>query len=260
MIRKFAPIWSAAWRGIVVLLIVEIAVVSLLRYVTGGDTPPPPIAANAFAHPFLVIHVVASVIALLVGPLQFVRRLRTRRPALHRATGYVYITACAIGAPAGFMIALGTTSGPLAASGFATAALLWAAFTWRGLRAAVDRRFAEHREWMLRSWAMTAAAITLRLMLALLRAGARPRLLHRLSGDRLAVLAHQPGPGRNSPSAHPWRASRQGEIRFGMSVAERDPRSLVERLWKQGPAQHQHQPTSCSSRTILPCSTSSPSC
>jgi uncharacterized membrane protein len=165
MTRKLAPIYAAAWRVIVVLLIVEIAIVSMLRYVTGGDTPPPPVAANAFANPFLVIHVVAGVIALLVGPLQFVRRLRTRRPAFHRATGYVYITACAIGAPAGFVIALGTTSGPLAASGFALAALLWAAFTWRGLRAAIDRRFADHRQWMLRSWAMTAAAITLRLML-----------------------------------------------------------------------------------------------
>lgn len=165
MIRKLLPVYATFWRAAVMLLAVEIATVSTLRYVTGGDTPPPPVAANAFAHPFLVIHVVAGVIALLVGPLQFVRRLRTRRPAVHRATGYVYITACAIGAPAGFMIALGTTSGPLAASGFAMAALLWALFTWRGVRAAVERRFGDHREWMLRSWAMTAAAITLRLML-----------------------------------------------------------------------------------------------
>ena len=100
MTRKLAPIYAAAWRGIVVLLIVEIAIVSLMRYVTGGDTPPPPVAANAFAYPFLVIHVVASVIALLVGPLQFVRLLRARLPAVHRATGYVYITACAIGSNA----------------------------------------------------------------------------------------------------------------------------------------------------------------
>jgi hypothetical protein len=165
MIRKFAPLYAAAWRGVVVLLIVEIAIVSLLRYVTGGDTPPPPVAANAWANPWLVIHVVAGVTTLLIGPFQFVRRLRTRRPAVHRATGYVYITACLIGAPAGFMLAFGTTSGPLAASGFAMAALLWPLFTWLGWRAAVERRFGDHREWMLRSWAMTAAAITLRLML-----------------------------------------------------------------------------------------------
>ena len=165
MTRVLASIYASVWRAAVALLALEIAIVSLLRYVTGGAAPPPPVAANAFASPFLVVHVVAGVLALLVGPLQFVRRLRTRWPTFHRANGYVYITACAIGAPAGFIIALGTTSGPLAATGFATAAVLWALFTWRGWRAAVARRFADHREWMLRSWAMTAAAITLRLML-----------------------------------------------------------------------------------------------
>ena len=53
----------------------------------------------------------------------------------------------------------------MAGGGFATLALLWPIFTWLGVRAAIERRFDEHREWMLRSYAMTAAAITLRLML-----------------------------------------------------------------------------------------------
>jgi len=148
-----------------VLLIVEIAIVSALRYVLGTEAPPPPIAANPFAHPFLVIHVVTAMIALLVGPLQFVRRVRTRWPAFHRATGKLYVAAIMVGSPCGFVLALGTTSGPLAATGFSTVAVLSTVFTWLGWRAAVNRRFAEHREWMLRSWAMTSAAITLRLYL-----------------------------------------------------------------------------------------------
>jgi hypothetical protein len=63
------------------------------------------------------------------------------------------------------MLALGTTAGPVAAVGFAIPAALWALFTWLGRRAAVEGRFAQHREWMLRSYALTATAITLRLML-----------------------------------------------------------------------------------------------
>ena len=165
MIRKLAPIYSAAWRLVIMLLIVEIAIVSALRYVIGSETPPSPITDNPFANPFLVIHVAAAMIALLVGPLQFVRRLRTRWPAFHRATGKLYVAAILIGSPAGFVLALGSTAGPLAATGFATVAMLSTVFTWRGWRAAVERRFEEHRDWMLRSWAMTAAAITLRLML-----------------------------------------------------------------------------------------------
>ena len=93
------------------------------------------------------------------------RRVRTRWPAVHRVTGRIYVAGCAIGAPTGFLLALGTTMGPVAGSGFALLAILQAAFTWFGWRAAVARRFADHRAWMLRSYAMTASAITFRLML-----------------------------------------------------------------------------------------------
>jgi uncharacterized membrane protein len=165
MIRRLAAIYSSAWRAIVVLLTLEIVMVSALRYFTGSEAPPPPILANAFAKPFLILHVTGGVTALLVAPLQFVRQIRARWPAFHRATGRLYVVACATGAPAGFMLALGTTAGPIASVGFAIPAVLWALFTWLGWRSAVERRFDEHREWMLRSYAITSTAITLRLML-----------------------------------------------------------------------------------------------
>ena len=165
MFARLSPIYSTAWRAAVVLFTVHIAVVSVHRYVTGSEPPPPPIIANAFATPFLVIHVVAGVAALLAGPVQFVRGLRARWPAFHRIMGRTYVAACAIAAPAGLVLALGTTAGPVAGSGFAIQALLWPVFTWLGWRAAVERRLDDHRDWMLRSYALAAAAITLRLML-----------------------------------------------------------------------------------------------
>lgn len=160
-----SQIYSAAWRAAVVLLSVEIAAVSALRYFTGSEAPPPPILANAYAQPFLIIHVVGGVIALLVGPLQFVRRIRMRRPAFHRATGRIYVLACAIAAPSGFVLALGTTAGPVVAVGFAIPAILCASFTWLGWRAVMERRFGDHADWMLRSYAVIATAITLRLLI-----------------------------------------------------------------------------------------------
>ena len=156
---------SIVWRAGLVLLAVQIAAVSIARYFTEFAEAPPPLLANAFANPFLSLHVAGGVIALLLGPLQFATRVRARRPAFHRLTGRLYCVACAIGAPAGLMLALGTVSGPIAGASFAILALLWAAFTLLGLRAAIARRIDEHREWMLRSYAMAAAAITLRLML-----------------------------------------------------------------------------------------------
>lgn len=165
MIGRLAPIYSTGWRAVVVLLTLEIAFVSASRYFTGAEAPPPPILANAFANPFLTLHVAGGVTALLLSPLQFVGAIRTGWPAFHRAIGRVCVLACVIGAPAGFMLALGTTAGPVAATAFAVQALLWAGFTWLGWRAALQRRFGEHREWMLRAYAIVAAAITLRLML-----------------------------------------------------------------------------------------------
>lgn len=165
MIGRLVPLYSVAWRAVVVLLTVEIVIVSALRYFTNSEPAPPPVVANAFARPFLMIHVIGGVTALLVAPVQFLRRIRGPWPAVHRAAGRIYVLACAIGAPAGFMLALGTTAGPIASVGFAIPAVLWALFTWLGWRAAVERRFGEHRDWMLRSYAITSTAITLRLML-----------------------------------------------------------------------------------------------
>ena len=163
--RRLALFLSAIWRGAIVLLTIEVAIAASLRYFTHNDTPPSVITDNAFAHPFLILHVAAGVLALLLGPLQFIERIRARAPLLHRAMGRIYAAAVALGAPAGFMLALGTTAGPVASVGFAIPAVLWPIFTYLGVRGAIDGRLAEHREWMLRSYAITATAITLRLML-----------------------------------------------------------------------------------------------
>lgn len=147
------------------LLTVQISVDSTLRYITGSQPAPEPIMSNAFATPFLVLHVIGAMTAFLVGPLQFMPAIRTRRPAFHRATGRVYVLGCAIGAPTGFILALGTSAGPMAGVPFAISAVLWSVFTWLGLRAVLDGSIEEHREWMLRGYAVLAGAITLRLML-----------------------------------------------------------------------------------------------
>lgn len=164
MARKLAPIFAFSWRAVVALMTIEVAAVSALRYFTAMAPPPSVITDNAYAYPWLAIHVAGGVTALVLGPLQFVRAIRNRWPAVHRASGRIYVAACMIAAPAGFMLALGTTSGPVASVGFAIPAILWPIFTFLGLKAAIERKI-EHRDWMLRSYAITSNAITLRLML-----------------------------------------------------------------------------------------------
>ncbi|MFI2241489.1 DUF2306 domain-containing protein [Streptomyces chrestomyceticus] len=58
--------------------------------------------------------------------------------------------------------------GLAAGFGFGTLALLWAWTSYRGYRAIRERDFASHRAWVIRSFALTFAAPTLRIWLGLL--------------------------------------------------------------------------------------------
>lgn len=126
----------------------------------------PQIVANLYARPWLVLHVAGAGTALMVGCFQFLPAVRRRR-ALHRGLGRTYATACIAGGAAGFVLALGTTAGPVAAWGFGLLAPVWIYTTAQGWLTARARRFDEHRRWMIRSFALTFAAVTLRLYLPL---------------------------------------------------------------------------------------------
>lgn len=153
------------WRVAAVLLSVVTALFSY-RYLTASETRAPDILANAFATPFLILHVVGAATALLIAPFQFIPRFRSRKSGLHRIVGRVYVGSCLLGGATGLPLALGSTAGPMATAGFGSLAIAWLVTTWLGWRYAVAGRYAEHRRWMLRSCALTFAAVTLRLYLA----------------------------------------------------------------------------------------------
>ena len=154
---------SAVNKGlfaVAAFLSVAVALVSY-RYLFGIDVLPL-IPLNHDKNPFLIIHIVCAATALLIMPLQLIPRIRSRRPALHRWVGRTYVVACVLGSIAGFMLAMGTAAGPVAGVGFGLLATVWFATTALGWRAAWQRRFADHRAWIIRSFALTFAAVTLR--------------------------------------------------------------------------------------------------
>jgi uncharacterized membrane protein len=138
------------------------------RWLPGVGPLPEEILANRFATPWLLAHVIVAPTALLLGLLQFIKGLRTRHSAVHRWIGRIYVTACLAGAGSGFMLSLGSTGGPVARTGFAVLAVCWFAINVQGWLCAVAKRFVEHRAWMIRSFALTFAAVTLRIYLTLL--------------------------------------------------------------------------------------------
>lgn len=151
---------------LVVVMCGAIAAISA-RYLYGAPDLSEFVFANAYARPWLTIHVAGSLTALALVPWQLIVRLRQAAPALHRWIGRAYVLACACGGLAGLILALGTTHGPIAGAGFALLALAWLGTTALGWRDAVARRYQQHRRWMIRSFALAFAAVTLRLYLPL---------------------------------------------------------------------------------------------
>jgi uncharacterized membrane protein len=115
----------------------------------------------------MLAHAVFAATALLVGPFQFFGRLRRRYPGAHRATGRVYVTACVLAGTAALCVAPFASGGPVAGFGFGLLAVCWIATTIAAVRAAMRRDFARHRVLMRYSFAMTFAAVTLRLQIPL---------------------------------------------------------------------------------------------
>jgi len=154
-----------AWT-LLAILCLGIAAYSA-RYLLHPPQTPAQALGNPLGVPWLFIHVAGAVTALLIGSLQFLPGLRRGSSPPHGWTGRVYVVGCLVGGAAGLILAPGSHAGPIASTGFGSLAVLWIAATLLGLRAAMQGRFAEHRRWMIRSWALTLAAVTLRLYLPL---------------------------------------------------------------------------------------------
>lgn len=109
------------------------------------------------------LHIFPALLVLAAGLTQFSDTILTRTPSLHRWVGRIYVwSILALCGPAGFVMALYSNGGWIPGTSFATLSLLWWWVTWKGLKAIKTGARAAHRNWMIRSYALTLSAITLR--------------------------------------------------------------------------------------------------
>ncbi|MFC4063264.1 DUF2306 domain-containing protein [Planomonospora corallina] len=140
-------------------------------------------------YPLLVAHVLFGAVALLTCWLQVWPRFRRRHPVAHRRIGRVYVLGGVL--PAGVLgLVIGALSpfGPMNQVSNVILSALWLAFTVAGFRAARRRRFAEHRRWMVRSFALTVSIITNRVWGALAAVVLSPRLETAFGGSEVALM------------------------------------------------------------------------
>ena len=113
----------------------------------------------------LAIHVTAGLVALLVGVFQLWSGLNGKAMRTHPLTGRLYATAVVVGSFAAMVLAV--TS---AVFGFAWAvslfslAVAWLAITGTAIYCIRRRNVAAHKQWMIRSYIVTFAFVTFRII------------------------------------------------------------------------------------------------
>lgn len=109
------------------------------------------------------VHVYASMWVLFAGFTQFSKKLLKKNPRLHRTMGHIYVAdVLLITGPAGLIMGFYANGGTFSRIAFISLAVLWIYFTAMALLRAKQKKFKEHRQFMIRSYALTLSALTLR--------------------------------------------------------------------------------------------------
>jgi len=165
------PFYPRAWTRVFWLGSLLIAFASMRWLLAPLDLVMPNMAHYRFDAPFgLFAHLIGSPLALLLAPFQLWAGLRSRRPRVHRWLGRLYVLSIALGGVGALVLVPTFTGSAFAAAGFTGLALAWLMTTGLGIWHARVGNFTAHQSWMLRSVALTFAAVTLRLMMGPLAA------------------------------------------------------------------------------------------
>ena len=108
-------------------------------------------------------HLFGGGIALLLGPFVLSTRFRKRNLNLHRWMGRVYLIGILFSGLAGLFLATVTMGGPSAQMGFGMLAVLWLGSGSMAYIRIKQGNKPLHRMWMYRNYALTLAAVSLRI-------------------------------------------------------------------------------------------------
>ncbi len=114
-------------------------------------------------------HIFSSIFVLASGAVLFSRYMLHKWPKMHRYAGRIYVgLLLLVSAPSGLVMGFHANGGWAAQANFFVLTPLWWWFTWQGFRTARKRAFAQHKSWMMRSYALTLSAVSLRVYQLLL--------------------------------------------------------------------------------------------
>jgi len=116
----------------------------------------------------LMIHIIASMLAILIGPFQFLPGIRKGRLLkIHRWLGRTYLLGILFGGLSGLYMAQFAHGGIISEVGFGVLASLWLYSGYRAYKHIRNKDLEAHRQWMIRNYALTFAAVMLRIYVPL---------------------------------------------------------------------------------------------
>jgi uncharacterized membrane protein YozB (DUF420 family) len=121
-----------------------------------------PMPPHAVYYPLLLTHIFLGSVALLTACLQVWPSLRRSRPSIHRWSGRIYVATALLASGCVMIISPMGLHGANQRVANTMLAVLWFVTTLAGYRAIRQRRFADHRQWMLRSVALAFSIVAFR--------------------------------------------------------------------------------------------------
>lgn len=116
----------------------------------------------------IIVHIVGAMLATIIGPFQFLPRIRTTRYLnIHRWLGRTYLVGVLFGGIGGLYMATLAFGGLPTRLGFSILAILWLFSGFMAYKHIRNKEIESHRQWMIRNYALTFAAVTLRLWQAI---------------------------------------------------------------------------------------------
>ena len=130
-------------------------------------------------------HILFSIFSLIAGLTQFSQYILSKHKKLHRMMGYIYVVdVICIAGPSGLIMACYANGTIVAKTSFVLLSICWIGFTCMAIIKALQKDVVEHEKWMIRSYALTLSAITLRLLAFIL-----PKFVHLTAHTEYALIA-----------------------------------------------------------------------
>ena len=159
---------AIAWTVMFLLVLLTTLIVSRYLSLDPGVFFPEQRAVYLAHLAILMMHIIGSMLALLIGPFQFLPGIRKGRwLKVHRWLGGTYLLSVLVGGLGGLYMATLSYGGIISHLGFGALACLWLYTGYRAYRHIRNKEVEQHRQWMTRNYALTFAGVMLRIYVPL---------------------------------------------------------------------------------------------